>query len=431
MRKFALLLLSACLFFACDEKGQENAVKVTLSTEELTVTEGKSAFVPTVVEPKDAKVTLAFESSDPTIAEVNAAGLVYGNKVGNCEITILKDGEPIEQKLKVNVVGWMDEVKNMEFRKLKLWGLDIVENYQRVKDEETGEEKYPEVETVGGTIFVADSLAILTYFMFDYDLMYVDGTGYVAGEGGLVPCLYLPQIYAYKDGDKTARSFILSYQGVMFFSETPEGNDTIWREVPNKNGLRIPRIGWMAVGEDNYDHDAVIDYWTGVYSEEDPQVPKAYPDFVSLPRMFVPFIDPADGSEVMGSVPFYGYFSAKDLGFMQMDGNSVMEQDLLAYNFTVNLPKGLPTYGGVKTESVVDEATGEVRTNIAVDENGKCVIEYETINYVKGEFPMANAAAKNYKAVADNGVRKGIDVVRSCNRAIVLQSEGLKSLVRK
>lgn len=419
MKKFALLLLSSIVLFACGPETKKD-VEVVVATKNLSVAEGKTGVIAVSITPVElsSTVSVTFESSDETIASVTSSGLVYGYTEGKCTIDVLVDGERSEDRVvNVEVISSFAELENVVYRKLKLFDMATLQN-----------EKVDSVAVVGGDTLLADSVVLMKYFMFDNDLMYVNGDGSIGGEGGLVPEFNITMWYGYKSDDARKTHYFIKS---AFFRIS--NGDSAYQYVPDKGkDFLIPRIQYANAGENLFDKEAAVQFWTAAVKDEDTPKQTFYPEYSSYPRYFLVFSDETDGSTTLGSWPCFGYM--KDGGFVAYDGESLLDMDVPEYDFTVALPSGNFGWGGIETSIVKDEETGENKILFEQDDNGNVVFNYKDIHYVKGaeSAEVKGNVAPRYEVGSDvQSLRRELNASRSFFHPVVLQQEGLKSLLRK
>lgn len=110
MRKKALValfilvaVLSACLFAACNDNGNDGGGEVTVSIADKSVTEvyeGRTLQLAATKSPESAEVTWA--TSDAEVATVSASGLVTGVKAGKATISV-KVGDETKDSVEITV----------------------------------------------------------------------------------------------------------------------------------------------------------------------------------------------------------------------------------------------------------------------------------------------------------------------------------------
>lgn len=256
MKKLLFFVLAAIVLAACNGgKGPKGALEsASLSRETLEMSEGQEVRLTVNPTPEDAEFTVKKWSSDnEMVAAVAENGTVTANSVGTAVISaeIEGNGKTIVAKCNVTVKSILDATV---FDRAAIFGLDDKNLYDVTSKTANGEDTTYKAATAQYRLLPST--------------MYIDGDGYMAGDGGYI--------------------FLMETSFLLGMTESGEVNSLIclsdYHMVDNclrEDGRRIPFTFQAA----KFDKDVYEEYYTlallaagGQGEKPDPEMYKYYRD---------------------------------------------------------------------------------------------------------------------------------------------------------
>ena len=402
MKKLLFFVFAAVILAACNNgTGPVALESASLSKSTLELTEGSTYRLTVKPSPAEAVVeSVTWSSSDEMIASVSENGTVSANTVGTATITAKVDGTDIVATCQVTVKSILEATV---FDQLFIWKsnsdapYDITMRFQG----EDGEYK----DTV--------CRAITATFALFPSTMYLDGEGYMSGDGGYV--MFFES--AFTIDEATNAWYCLSDYVVVDSALNSEGKFKPW-----------------AIQASNFDAENYAAYWTQYILFANDQAEKPNADDY-------PYYDDNDAF-------FYRAFAAEDEGGVNLldGGYLVLNEgadcfisarevstvddralDPLVYNLDVKLFDNVNNLG-FAIEERVDETSGETKY-VFVDKNEDNLFDLAEMidyNFSKGSLSAGAPAAtpfNNVKSIPANVALKNIAINRTLHAAFLVNAK--------
>jgi hypothetical protein len=394
MKKVLLFVIAALCLVACGEKpGDAQLTGATLSRTTLELTEGATYRLVVNPIPEDAEIaSVTWSSSDEMVASVAANGTVSANSVGTATISAAIEGTDIVAKCNVTVKSLLEATV---YDQVFIWNTGKDNPYQISMKKNDGSD----------TVITAIT-ALLAMFP---STMYVDGEGYMAGDGGYV--LFLNTAFMINETSKAW--YCLADYSVVENALNNEGRVRPWTIQAAK-----------------FDAENYAAYWTQyiLWTNERADEPK---------RDDFPYYDPQDSY-------FYRAFVAED-GIALLEGGYLVLKEgaecfvstdnhktddrcmaPTAYNLDAKL-FGNPNNLGFAIEERVDEETGET-SYVFVDNNEDNLFDLaEMIDFnfnggLTEEAQAAPSALENARALPEKVCLKNISINRTLHAFMLVNA---------
>lgn len=377
---FAVLCLIAC-------NGQDKPGAITsaeLSKKTLELTEGATFRLAVRPTPEDAEFTATWSSDNELVASVSDNGTVSANSVGTAIISAAIEGTDIVATCQVTVKSLLDATV---FDQIAIFGADTDAPYDIVLTKQDG------TDTV--------CKAITAQFAMLPSTMYIDGEGYMAGEGGYVMWINTAFLI-----DEAANSWIcLAEYELTDNALNDEGQFKPWK---------------IQTGHFNADNYAEFYTLYIIYANEQSDVaPEAadYPYYGEYDSYFLRAFAAEDGINMLDG----GYPTVSDAsGIIYIDQHAT-EQRLLApkyYSIEAKLFDNVNNLG-FAIEEKVDEETGETGY-VFVDKNEDNkfdLAEFIDFTFEGGEIPTSEAPVARAMSAKSIPAQAGIKNI-AINRAM-------------
>lgn len=389
MKKVLFFVLAALCMVACGEQGNGNGgdgsiTSAEMSKSSLEMIEGQEYRLTVRVQPEDAEFTAEWSSSNELVVSVSENGTLYAGSSGEAVITAKLVGTDIEVTCNVVVKSMLDATV---FDLAGIFGAGTDNPYDVKMQFSDG----------GDTI----CRAITARYLILPSTMYIDGEGYLAGDGGFVFNMETSFLI-----DEAAGSWIClaNYQ----FTDN----------ILNEEGKRRP---WR-VQVSSFDESVYTDYMTQVilysngrvdvkpesadypyYKENDSYFLRAYPSEQGISLVDGGYIT-LGGEENPGIIQIH--FHPQD----------ERKQAPVYYDFNATLFTNTNNLG-LAIEEKVDEETGEtIYVFVDKDEDGK----FDMAPTVEHHF--ANGAPVEAPAQENNYTRAQIEAAHSIPAAVGIKN---------
>ena len=281
MKKLLFFVLAALILAACGpQTGPAALESASMSKSTLELTEGSTYRLTVKPSPEDAVVeSVTWSSSDEMVASVSENGTVSANTIGTATITAKVDGTDIVATCQVTVKSILEATV---FDQLFMWKANSDAPYDITLRYQDG------TDTV--------CRAITATFMLFPSTMYLDGEGYMSGDGGYV--LFFKSAFTIDEASKIWYCL---------------GDYYVVEDVLNDEGKFVP----MRIQASNFDAENYAAYWTQyiLYANDQAEQPNA-DDY--------PYYGENDAF-------FYRAFAAEDDGGVNLlDGGSLLYNEEVA-----------------------------------------------------------------------------------------------------
>lgn len=392
MKKVLLFVLAALCLVACGPQGPAQLESASMSKSTLDLTEGTTYRLTVKPSPEDAVIeSVTWSSSDEMIASVSENGTVSANSVGTATITAKVDGTDIAATCQVTVKSILEATV---FDQMFIWKANSDAPYQINMTKNDG------TDTV--------VTAITAQFAMFPSTMYLDGEGYMSGDGGYV--LFFNSAFMIDDAKKSW--YCLADYSVV-------------KNVINSEGKFKP---WT-IQVSNFNAENYAAFWTQYILYVNEQVAEQpnkddYPYYGENDAFFYRAFPAEDGMNLLdGGHLVFGADSANFISAREVSTIDDRAMNPSAYDLDVKL-LGNPNNLGFAIEERVDEETGET-AYVFVDNDGDNIFdlaEMTDYNFSKGELAAEAPAASfnNVKAISANVGLKNIAINRSLNVAMLM-----------
>ena len=392
MKKVLLFVIAALCLVACDKKpGDAQLTGATLSRTTLELTEGSTYRLVVNPTPEDAEIaSVTWSSSDEMVASVAPNGTVSANSIGTATISAAIEGTDIVAKCNVTVKSLLDATV---FDQIFIWRINRDAPYDIVLTQQDG------TDTI--------CKAITAQFVMLPSTMYVDGEGYMAGDGGYV--LFLNT--AFMIDEASAAWYCIADYTVVDNALNSEMKVRPWTIQAAK-----------------FDAENYAAYWTQyiLWTNDIAEEPKRddFPYYGPQDSYFYRAFVAEDGISFLEG----GYLVLKEGAecFVSTDSHKTDNRAMAptAYNLDAKL-FGNPNNLGFAIEERVDEETGEI-SYVFVDNNEDNLFDLAEMidfNFNGGlESQAAPSALENARALSEKVCLKNISINRTLHAFMLVNA---------
>ena len=395
MKKVLLFVLAALCLVACNNgtSGSGKLESATLSKTTLELTEGATYRLTVNPTPEDAVIeSVTWSSSDEMVASVSENGTVSANSLGTATISAAIVGTDIVAKCQVTVKSLLEATV---FDQIAIFGADSDTPYDIVMQKNDG------TDTV--------CQAITAQFAMLPSTMYIDGEGYMAGDGGYVMWINTAFLI-----DEAAQSWICLAE-----------YDIVSNVLNDKGQFKPWKIQTGHFNKDNYE-----EYWTLyiIYANGQSDVqPESsdYPYYDGNDSYFLRAFAAEDGISLLdGGYPTTVMVGEEEQpGFIYIDQHAT-ESRLLApkyYSIEAKLFDNANNLGFAIEEQVTEDGETQYVFVDKNEDNKFDLAEMIDFTFEGGEIPTQQApAAKimNAKSIPAKAGIKNIAINKAMHVAL-------------
>ena len=395
MKKLLFFAFAALVLVACNgQKGPGELTGASLSKSTLELAEGQEYRLTVRAEPEGASFKATWSSDDEWVASVAENGTVSANAVGTATISAAIEGTDIVAKCQVTVKSVLETTV---FDRAALFGLSD-EHYQVVGKGYSGED----------SVYTAAEAR----YMILPSTMYIDGDGYLAGDGGYILAM------------ETA--FYLGMSGDEVTSWICLANYKAFDNIRNEEGHRIPFTFQAA----QFNANTYAEYYTlalrAASGQGEKPDPEQYPYYREDDSYFLrAFVSSSGLAYVDGGYPTVGNASGI-IRIMEHPENKKWQAPVY-YDFDAKVFSNPGNYGFAIGEKT-DEETGET-IYVYLDENGDGAFDMAPLNdfhFAAGELEQQQAPAqqsiRNIGAIPAKVGMKQVSINRTLHVALCVKA---------
>lgn len=390
MKKIAFLLVALVALVSCGQEHQKPSDVTSFEIKNSSIQLLPGASVRISYSPSDAQIE--WTSANPAVATVDARGSVVGVAEGKTKITGKLKTADFSASIDVEVLNLTDYITSTTVFNT-VAPVSSSKMYACNLKDSTGAPY--SITLSNNKTYVVDSLVQIEYLMLNSN-MYFDGTGALAGEGGLCMNYVASCAQVWDEDDQKFYWVPFAYfQSVENAYIKKDSTDAL-----------LP----YTIQASNFKEDEWLNFWTAVIVDNDESASLSDYDYIDKlgAEFYYYYINEETGK--LGGLP-YAFLMPGSVFRINVDDNNNWLTD--TYILNVELFGGSPYDLGLATETTTDE-NGETQTTYKVPLELATMVQHK---FTLNEDQITGGGEEAPRALPMASLHKQIKVFNALNQA--------------